>query len=181
MTLSSPRLNDRKKDPRVDSLPPPRAEQAGKRRTRRPSTGELPPAPPVEDDSELISTLAARLITAEQMRRRAEDREREARARIEAAESRAAESESAPALMSDFARRLSEVGLRITARESLLERDLAEIRALRADVSELTQLAWRLAGPMAASQIPALASTEPPASRNARMSARTSPAIRRQR
>lgn len=179
-------VNDRsRKDPRIDSLPPPRAEHLGKKRARRPSDTEAPSvgAAPIvpEDDAELISTLAARLITAEQARKRAEEREREARARADSVEARVAEGASAPALVGDLARRLSEVSLRISAREAMVERDLADLRVLRGAVVELAELAWRLAGPATATQLPAFAPTDPPPIRTARMSQKTSPSIRRQR
>ena len=135
-----------------------------------------------EDDADLIATLAARLITAEQGRKRAEEREREARARADSVEARVAEGASAPALVSDLARRLSEVSLRLSAREATLERDLAELRTLRETLVELVELAWRLAGPATTTHAPALATADPPPpARGQRMSHKTLPSLRRPR
>lgn len=164
-------------------MPPPQTDLAGKRRARRASDAGTASADGIlpEDDAELIATLAARLITAEQARKRAEERERESRARADAVEARVADGAAAPALISDLARRLSEVGVQITAREATLERELAEIRAMRRSIAELSELSWRLAGPAAAARIPALAMTDPPPSRASRAPSRTTPGIRRPR
>jgi hypothetical protein len=165
------RVNDRSRRDTRGEVP------IAKRLSRRPSATGIPS--PIDDDIDELATLAAKLISAEQAKKRAEEREREALARAHVAEQRTTEV-AATATVSELARRLAEIGLRLTAREAAAQRELDDLRALRGEVSSLGELARRLIGPSAA-QLPAVASTEPAGPRTQKLTARTLPGTRRQR